>query len=277
VAYDEAAKVAGAITPVPGGVGPMTIAMLMANTLESARAFVNTKLPPMELLELNLQVPVPRYTSAPTGTHCSTHTHTCTHLRKQKERCPTLLLQTCTHRERARLCVCVCVCVCVSARCTVCLCWRRTGAPRSVPADAVLSLPSPISDIDISTNQAPKLIRRLGDELGLLESELDLFGRFKAKVSLTVLDRLRHRRDGRYVVVTGINPTPLGEGKSTTTIGLSQALGAHLHRLTFACVRQPSQGPTFGIKGPCPRSRPRALHRAAAHPERWAGGWMGGC
>lgn len=55
--------------------------------------------------------------------------------------------------------------------------------------------------------------------------------------------------DGNYVVVTGINPTPLGEGKSTTTIGLSQALGAILGRKAVACIRQPSQGPTFGIKG----------------------------
>lgn len=53
----------------------------------------------------------------------------------------------------------------------------------------------------------------------------------------------------RYVVVTGVTPTPLGEGKSTTTIGLTQALGAHLKENVFACVRQPSQGPTFGIKG----------------------------
>ena len=55
--------------------------------------------------------------------------------------------------------------------------------------------------------------------------------------------------DGKYVVVAGITPTPLGEGKSTTTIGLTQALGAHLKEPVFACVRQPSQGPTFGIKG----------------------------
>ena len=55
--------------------------------------------------------------------------------------------------------------------------------------------------------------------------------------------------DGNYVVVTGINPTPLGEGKSTTTIGLVQALGAHLNKKAIACIRQPSQGPTFGIKG----------------------------
>lgn len=55
--------------------------------------------------------------------------------------------------------------------------------------------------------------------------------------------------NGKYIVVAGITPTPLGEGKSTTTIGLAQALGAHLGKSAFACVRQPSQGPTFGIKG----------------------------
>jgi formate--tetrahydrofolate ligase len=66
---------------------------------------------------------------------------------------------------------------------------------------------------------------------------------------LTARDRRRDGPDGNYVVVTGINPTPLGEGKSTTTIGLAQALGAHLGKPTFACIRQPSQGPTFGIKG----------------------------
>ena len=55
--------------------------------------------------------------------------------------------------------------------------------------------------------------------------------------------------NGHYVVVTAITPTPLGEGKTTTTVGLSQALGAHLGKKVFTCVRQPSQGPTFGVKG----------------------------
>ena len=64
-----------------------------------------------------------------------------------------------------------------------------------------------------------------------------------------MIERLKQVPNGNYIVVTGINPTPLGEGKSTTTIGLSQALGAHMRQNVFACVRQPSQGPTFGIKG----------------------------
>ena len=79
--------------------------------------------------------------------------------------------------------------------------------------------------------------------------QIDLYGNTKAKVSLSVVERLKDVASGNYVVVTGINPTPLGEGKSTTTIGLSQALGPHMRQNVFACVRQPSQGPTFGIKG----------------------------
>ena len=78
---------------------------------------------------------------------------------------------------------------------------------------------------------------------------MDLYGKKKDKVSLGVLDRLKSRKNGKYVVVTGITPTPLGEGKSTTTIGLVQALGSQIKKNVFACVRQPSQGPTFGIKG----------------------------
>jgi len=84
---------------------------------------------------------------------------------------------------------------------------------------------------------------------GILPDEIDLYGKFKAKISLDVIQRLGDTPDGNYVVVTGINPTPLGEGKSTTTIGLSQALGSCLGKKVFSCIRQPSQGPTFGIKG----------------------------
>ncbi len=62
-------------------------------------------------------------------------------------------------------------------------------------------------------------------------------------------ERLKDHPNGKYIVVTAITPTPLGEGKTTTTVGLSQALGAHLGQKVFTCIRQPSQGPTFGIKG----------------------------
>ena len=105
------------------------------------------------------------------------------------------------------------------------------------------------SDIDIA--QAAELLPvvEVAAGLGLGEDDLDLYGKFKAKIHLDVLDRLKDRPLGRYVDVTAITPTPLGEGKTTTTVGLSQALGAHLGRKVMTVVRQPSMGPTFGIKG----------------------------
>uniref|UniRef100_A0A4W3HCB8 formate--tetrahydrofolate ligase n=1 Tax=Callorhinchus milii TaxID=7868 RepID=A0A4W3HCB8_CALMI len=107
----------------------------------------------------------------------------------------------------------------------------------------------PTNDIAISRAGTPKHISRLAREVGLMSDEVELYGKYKAKVLLSTLERLRPQQDGKYIVVTGITPTPLGEGKSTTTIGLAQAIGAHLDLNVFACVRQPSQGPTFGIKG----------------------------
>jgi len=112
-----------------------------------------------------------------------------------------------------------------------------------------LQIKSPVpSDIDIAQSVEPVPVKKLADNLGILEDELDLYGKYKAKVHLSVLDRLKENKNGKYVVVTGITPTPLGEGKSTTTVGLAQSLGAHLNKKCFACLRQPSQGPTFGIK-----------------------------
>uniref|UniRef100_A0A8D3C7F5 formate--tetrahydrofolate ligase n=1 Tax=Scophthalmus maximus TaxID=52904 RepID=A0A8D3C7F5_SCOMX len=105
------------------------------------------------------------------------------------------------------------------------------------------------SDIEISRAQIPKPVNQLAEEVGLLPEELEAYGRNKAKVRLSLLDRLHTQPDGKYVLVAGITPTPLGEGKSTVTIGLVQALSAHLKLNSFACLRQPSQGPTFGVKG----------------------------
>lgn len=92
-------------------------------------------------------------------------------------------------------------------------------------------------------------IQEIAEQAGLLPEELELYGETKAKVSLSVLERLKDMEPGKYIDVTAITPTPLGEGKTTTTIGLAQALGAQLGHRAFACIRQPSQGPTFGIKG----------------------------
>ena len=165
VDYKFASEVASRITPVPGGVGPMTVAMLLENVVEATNMY----------------------------------------FARQRER-------------------------------------------KIVPLPLKLQEPVP-SDIVISRNQSPKYITRIAHEVGVDTYELEPYGAYKAKVDLSLLKRLDHRRNGRYVVVTGITPTPLGEGKSTTTMGLAQALGAHLGRLTFANVRQPSMGPTFGVKG----------------------------
>ena len=105
------------------------------------------------------------------------------------------------------------------------------------------------SDIEIAQAAELKPIKTVAEELGLLPEELELHGDYKAKVKLEVLERLKDVPDGKYIDVTAITPTPLGEGKSTTMVGLSQALGAHLGKRVFTCIRQPSQGPTFGIKG----------------------------
>ena len=105
------------------------------------------------------------------------------------------------------------------------------------------------SDIEIAQAATPLPIDRIAAEAGIRGDELDLYGTTKAKVHLSIRDRLKDSPNGKYIVVTAITPTPLGEGKTTTTVGLSQALGAHLGKKVFTCIRQPSQGPTFGIKG----------------------------
>jgi methylenetetrahydrofolate dehydrogenase (NADP+)/methenyltetrahydrofolate cyclohydrolase/formyltetrahydrofolate synthetase len=104
-------------------------------------------------------------------------------------------------------------------------------------------------DIEIAQASEMKPITQVAEELGILPNELELYGPYKAKVKLEILERLKYVPDGKYIDVTAITPTPLGEGKTTTTVGLSQALGAHLGYSVMTCIRQPSQGPTFGIKG----------------------------
>ncbi len=116
------------------------------------------------------------------------------------------------------------------------------------PTKLKLVRPVP-SDIDIAQASDIKPISQVAEEAGILPEELEFYGPYKAKVKLEILKRLQDRPNGKYVDVTAITPTPLGEGKTTTTVGLSQALGAHLGKTVFTAIRQPSQGPTFGIKG----------------------------
>ncbi len=105
------------------------------------------------------------------------------------------------------------------------------------------------SDIEIAQAAEPLPISQIATEIGILPEEIEYHGYTKAKVSLAVRDRLADQPNGKYIDVTAITPTPLGEGKTTTTVGLSQALGAFLDKKVVTCIRQPSQGPTFGIKG----------------------------
>ncbi|ORY14052.1 formate--tetrahydrofolate ligase-domain-containing protein [Clohesyomyces aquaticus] len=165
VDFDAAVEVASQITPVPGGVGPMTVAMLLQNVVDAAEAA-------LEVQKTRKITPLPLKLEDP------------------------------------------------------------------VPADHI-----------ISRKQHPKPITIVAKEVGIMSHELEPYGSTKAKVDLSLLKRLEHRKNGRYILVAGITPTPLGEGKSTTTVGLAQALGAQLGRICFANVRQPSMGPTFGIKG----------------------------
>ena len=116
------------------------------------------------------------------------------------------------------------------------------------PTPLKLRTPVP-SDIEIAQEGTLKPILQIAEELGITPEELELFGPYKAKVKLEILERLKDRPNGKYIDVTAITPTPLGEGKTTTTVGVCQALGAHLGKNVITVIRQPSQGPTFGIKG----------------------------
>ena len=133
VDFESAKDVASLITPVPGGVGPMTVCMLLQNVVESAHRF-----------------------------------------------------------------------------------YDATRARKCVPLPLKLQDPVP-SDINVSRAQRPKNIRLVAQEIGITDRELELYGAHKAKVDLSLLQRLSHRRDGKYVLVAGITPTPLGEGKSVST------------------------------------------------------------
>lgn len=104
------------------------------------------------------------------------------------------------------------------------------------------------SDIDIAKASNIKPIFEIAHEAGLAEDELELYGKYKAKVSLDVLERYEDKPDGKLILVTAINPTPAGEGKTTTNIGLSMGLNK-IGKKAITALREPSLGPSFGIKG----------------------------
>ncbi|MEA3403962.1 MAG: formate--tetrahydrofolate ligase [Armatimonadota bacterium] len=104
------------------------------------------------------------------------------------------------------------------------------------------------SDIQISQQARMKPIIEIAQEAGVLREELEPYGDYMAKVTLGLLDRLEQAPDGKLILVTAVTPTPLGEGKTVTTIGLAQAL-RHIGEDAIVTLREPSMGPTFGIKG----------------------------
>ena len=105
-----------------------------------------------------------------------------------------------------------------------------------------------LSDIEIAQSVKLRPIVEVAANLGLSEEDIDLYGKTKAKIHLDVLERLSDRPDGKLILVTGMTPTPAGEGKTVTSIGLAEACGV-LGKKHVLCLREPSLGPTFGIKG----------------------------
>ena len=105
-----------------------------------------------------------------------------------------------------------------------------------------------LSDIEIAQQTTLEPIVKIAEKVGLTEDDLELYGKYKAKVSFDAIKRLSKNEDGKLVLVTAITPTPAGEGKTLTTIGLAQALNKLGHK-TMTALREPSLGPVFGIKG----------------------------
>ena len=105
-----------------------------------------------------------------------------------------------------------------------------------------------LSDIEIAQGTQLKPIVQVAKELGIEEEELELYGRYKAKLNQSLFQRLQDKPDGKLVLVTAINPTPAGEGKTTTTAGLGQAM-AKIGKNAIIALREPSLGPVFGVKG----------------------------
>lgn len=105
-----------------------------------------------------------------------------------------------------------------------------------------------LTDIEICRAAQLQPVNTIAEQLGLNPDEYQSQGRYKAKVSLKSLPRLHQRPQGKLILVTAMTPTPLGEGKTVTTIGLAQGLARAGHA-SVACIRQPSMGPVFGVKG----------------------------
>jgi len=105
-----------------------------------------------------------------------------------------------------------------------------------------------LTDIEISNQTQLQDITEIATKSGLLSSEITAFGQAKAKIDLKVTERLKDQKNGKLIIVTAVTPTPFGEGKTVTSIGLTQGLG-YINKSAITCIRQPSMGPVFGVKG----------------------------
>ena len=105
-----------------------------------------------------------------------------------------------------------------------------------------------LTDVQIAQSAKMEPIKEIAAKVGLSEDDLELYGKYKAKISLETIERLKDKKDGKLVLVTAINPTPAGEGKTTTMIGLAQSLNK-IGKKTVVAMREPSLGPCFGVKG----------------------------
>lgn len=105
-----------------------------------------------------------------------------------------------------------------------------------------------LTDVQIAQNASMLPIKDVAGQIGLSEDDLELYGKYKAKISLETIKRLENNQDGKLILVTAINPTPAGEGKTTTMIGLAQAMNK-IGKKTIVAMREPSLGPCFGVKG----------------------------
>src|SRR5262249_12718698 len=125
---------------------------------------------------------------------------------------------------------------------------NRSARPLTSSTSRTRKGTSMLSDLEIAQRARLKPIAEIAAALGIEEDELELYGKHKAKVTLSVMKRLARRPNGKYIDIPAITPTPLGEGKTTMTIGLAMALN-RIGCSTIAAIRQPSLGPVFGIKG----------------------------
>ena len=105
-----------------------------------------------------------------------------------------------------------------------------------------------LTDIEIAQKATLLPITKVAERLGIQEDELEPYGRYKAKLSSALFERLADRPDGKLILVTAINPTPAGEGKTTTSVGLGQAM-TKIGKNVVVALREPSLGPVFGVKG----------------------------